>query len=190
MTERPNKEMKLTKPSQNGASQLISSVSRTIEGMTTVYTDADFDQLSWHDCHLWGLRFEIGDSDEDDWTSDFVLDLDFIVEWLVEGNQFRFRVAPARLVFHGVTDPRLTIDWGSSGFQNALHHVSIDAIHRERVAEQKVYLDRPYFSWRVALNWPAGGEIAFGAVGFTQTLLAEPALVSSQHLPRKARAAG
>jgi hypothetical protein len=116
------------------------------------------------------------------------LDLDFILEWLrPEPDKFAFRVAPATLVFHGVTDPRLNISWGNSGFQNALHLVSIDHIHREPVQDQKVHLDRPYFSWRVALNWPDGGEITFGAVGFTQSLLAEPVLLETQHLSRSKR---
>ncbi|MGH2362971.1 MAG: hypothetical protein ACRDGM_20780, partial [bacterium] len=83
--------------------------------------------------------------------------------------------------------PRIDIDWGRSGFQVALHGVSIDRIERERVHDQKVYLDRPYYSWRILLNWPRGGEIAFGAVGFTQTLLAEPALTNQQHLSRQER---
>jgi hypothetical protein len=155
--------------------------------MTTIQTEADFDRLSWHDCHLWALRFDVGDPDEGDWTNDLVLDLDFIVEWLCPSpDKFQFRIAPAALVFQGVTDPHITIDWGRSGFQNSLHPVSIGEISRERVQDQKVYLDRPYYSWRIALNWP-DGEIAFGAVGFTQTLLAEPLLVDQQHLSRAER---
>ena len=34
---------------------------------------------------------------------------------------FRFRVAPADLVFHGVTDLKIAIDWGDSGDRTALH---------------------------------------------------------------------
>ena len=151
--------------------------------MDATHTEADFDRLSWHDCHIWGFDLRAGDADEEDWTSDLVLDLDFIVEWLcgVEGGA-RFRVAPATLAFHGVTDLRIRIDWGDSGFQTALHILSIDEIEREAVREQKVHLDRPYFSWRIRLNWPRAGEIAFGAVGFTQTLRAQPVLIDKQHL--------
>lgn len=154
----------------------------------TKYTETDFEQLSWHDCHIWGLELRAGDPDEGDWTSDLALDIDFIVEWLcgVEGTA-QFRVAPASLVFHGVTDLRITIDWGDSGFRVALHEVSIDRIEREPVREQQVYLDRPYYSWRVKLNWPQSGEIAFGAVGLTQTLRAEPVLTDKQRLSRRER---
>lgn len=156
--------------------------------MATTHTEADFKDLSWHDCHIWGLHFDVGDPAEDDWTSDLAVDLDFIIEWLPDEDRGAvFRVAPAKLVFHGVADPCVAINWGSSGFQNALHPASIDVIHRERIQDAKVYPDRPYFSWRIILNWPDGGEIAFGAVGFTQTLLAEPVLVAKQHLSPEVR---
>ena len=47
-----------------------------------IYTEADFDCLSWHDCHIWGIELRAGDPDDGDWTSDLVLDIDFIVEWI------------------------------------------------------------------------------------------------------------
>jgi len=146
---------------------------------SVTHTEADFERLSWHDCHLWGIELRAGDPDEGDWTSDLALDIDFIAECVRGGG---YRVAPATLVFHGVTDPKINIDWGRSGFQVALHEASIDTIERERIQDQKVHLDRPYWSWRIRLNWPAGGEIAFGAVGFTQALRAEPVLCERAHL--------
>jgi len=76
----------------------------------------------------------------------------FIVEWIYgTAGGCQFRVAPAELVFHDVTDPVVSIRWS------------------------------------IELNWPAGGEIAFGARGFTQTLLAEPILTERQHLTRAER---
>lgn len=156
--------------------------------MVTTYTEADFDRLSWHDCHIWAFELRTGDPDEGDWRSELVLDIDFIVDWLcgAEGGG-QFRVAPATLVFRGVTDLSINIDWGDSAFQVSLHEVSIDRIERELVRDQKVYLDRPYYSWRIRLNWPESGEIAFGAVGFTQTLLAEAVLTDRQRLTLRER---
>jgi hypothetical protein len=153
------------------------------------YTEADFDRLSWHDCHIWALELRAGDPDQDDWTSDLALDIDFIVEWLcgTDGSAV-FRVAPATLVFHGATDPRIDIDWGQrEGYQVALHPASIDQIEREPIANQKVFLDRPYYKWSIRLNWPQAGRIVLGAVGFTQTLRAQPVVTSQQHLPRATR---
>lgn len=156
--------------------------------MATAWTERDLDRLSWHDCHIWRIDLVAGDPDAGDWTSDLALGLDFIVEWLCGvGEKPQFRVAPAMLVFHGVTDPRIAIDWGDTGCQAEIHLVSIDRVKRERLREQKVFLDRAYYRWRIALNWRAGGEIAFGAVGFTQTLLAEPVLCERQHLTRRER---
>ena len=151
-------------------------------------TEADFDRLSWHDCHIWAVELRAGDPDEGDWTSDLALDVDYILEWLCGlDNRGQFRVAPATLVFHGVTDLRITIDWGRSGFQYSLHELSIDGIERELVRDQKVYLDRPYYSWTIRLNWPSAGQIAFGAVGFTQTLRAEPVLIEKQSFSLRER---
>ena len=82
-----------------------------------------------------------------------------------------------------MTDLRVGIDWGSSGFQVSPNVPSIAAIERDRVADQKVFLDRPYYRWRISLNAPQGGLIEFGAVGFTQTLREEPTLCREQHLP-------
>ncbi len=156
--------------------------------MIKIYTESDFDELSWHDCRIWGFELRAGDPDGGDWTSDLALDIDFIVEWLCRvGGEAQFRVAPAVLIFHGVTDLSINIDWGDSGFRSALHEVSIDRIERERVREQKVYLDRPYYSWRILLNWPKSGEITFGAFGFTQTLRTEAVLTDQQSLSRRER---
>jgi hypothetical protein len=156
--------------------------------MPKTYTEADFEALSWHDCHISGFEIRVGDVEAGDWTSDLALELDFIVEWLcaVDGGG-QFRVAPATLVFHGVTDLRLHIDDGLSGFQASLHELSIDGIERALIRDQKVFLDRPYHAWTIRLNWPHGGEIAFGAVGFTQTLRAEPVLTEQQRLSRQER---
>jgi hypothetical protein len=156
--------------------------------MSGPWTGADFEKLSWHDCHLWGIEHQTGDPDEDDWTGDIVFHIDYIVEWLGGVDQpYRFRVAPARLTFHGVTDLKLTIDWGRSGFQVVPTQVIITGIKREAVADQKVYLDRPYYHWVVELDTLTKGSIDFGAVGFTQTLLAEPVVSQRQRLTLRER---
>jgi hypothetical protein len=146
-------------------------------------SEVDFDHLSWHDNALYGVRFDVGDSDRADWHSDLVLDIDHIVEWICGvAGRAQFRVAPATLTFHHATDLRIAIDWGDSGGRTALHELSINSITRERIQDQKICLDRPYYRWRIELNWPQGGEITFGASGFTQVLRAEPVLLDEQKL--------
>jgi hypothetical protein len=139
--------------------------------------------LSWHDNALYGVRFDLGDCARGDWHADLVLDIDHILEWLCGvDRQFRFRVAPATLTFHHVTDLQIAIDCGDSGGRIALHALSIDAITRERIRHQKICLDRPYYRWRIALNAPGGAALTFGASGYTQVLRAQPVLLDQQQL--------
>jgi hypothetical protein len=149
----------------------------------TFATEADFDRLTLHDDTIHGLGLATGDPDRGLWQADLVLDIDHIVEWVCGADKRpRFRVAPATLAFHDVTDLALAVDWGSSGHQVALHPMAIDRLKRERVSEQKICLDRPYYRWTIALNWPKGGSIAFGASGFALTLRAPPVLSDEQQL--------
>jgi hypothetical protein len=146
-------------------------------------TAAEFDEHAWHDCHIWGFDLRAGSADEGDWTSDLVLDIDYIVEWLcAPKGRAQFRVAPATLTFHGVTDLRIDITWTPPGSQVSLHPISIARIERAAIQNQRVFLDRPYYSFRIVCNWPDGGEIAFGATGFTLTLDSEAVLVDEQAL--------
>ena len=139
----------------------------------------------WHDNVIYGLAFDRGEPDENDWRSDLVLDIDFISEWLCPApGEFRFRVAPASLRFHDVTDFAIGVDQGDSGGRNALFEWSIDRVDRQR-------LDRTfdYWRWTIHLHAPPGGHIAFCASGFTQDQRAEAILVPEQRLPRSVRRA-
>ena len=77
------------------------------------HTEVDFDDLSWHDCSIWGIELRPGDPDVGDWTSDLSFDIDFIVEWVcaspVADGKVQFRVAPATLVFHGASDLTIAV---------------------------------------------------------------------------------
>jgi hypothetical protein len=158
-----------------------------------VYTDRDFDQLSWHDCCIRQLSFQFPDPDLQDWRSELALEIDFITEWICGADKrCRFRLAPAALVFHSVTDLKINMGWADSGFQVCLYELMIERIHRERISDQRIHLDRPYYRWLIPLNGPgeSPGSLQFGAVGFTQTLLAEPVLSDLQTLPHSQRRPG
>ena len=155
----------------------------------TETTHSDFCSTSWHDNFIYGISISIGDIHAGDWRSDLVFDIDHIVEWVAgTGDRPRFRVAPATLLFHHVTDLKLAIDWGSSGYQTALHEASIDQVARVQIFDQKICLDRPYYHWQITMNFPAGGEISFGASGYTQTLRSGPVLQDEQKLSPRIRA--
>lgn len=43
------------------------------------YTEAEFDQLSWHDSHVYGVHISMGDIEQGDWRSELVFDIDYIL---------------------------------------------------------------------------------------------------------------
>ncbi|HVX15104.1 MAG TPA: hypothetical protein VHC22_28185 [Pirellulales bacterium] len=140
------------------------------------FSDSDFDRLSWHDCHIWGISFRSGEPSEGDWTSELLLDIDFICEWCCTNPNGRFRVAPATLAFHDVGSLEIAVHWTDSSLAYPLSIAEIS-----RAAEGSTS------RWRVALNWPEGGEITFLAVGFNQTLRAEPVLIEEQRFTLRER---
>lgn len=149
----------------------------------------EFDGYAWHDCSIWGIEFRKGEAEEGDWTSEIVFSIDYIVQWLcgVKGDA-QFQVAPASLVFRGVTDPKISIDWGNTQHRHLMHGVYVDHIEREACLEPEGPVGRPHYKWKIVLNWPDDSEITFGASGFTQTLLSEPiVLTMRQHLTMKER---
>jgi hypothetical protein len=91
------------------------------------WTQDDLDSMSWHDNHVHGLCFFEGKQG----TGELELDLDYILEWITpaaDSVSFRYRIAPARLRFHDVTDLAIPIDYASTSA--AMESFSIDGIER------------------------------------------------------------
>src|SRR5687768_10709881 len=119
---------------------------------TTVFTEADFEKLSWHDNPVYSFSI---DNDVTLWKSDLIFDVDFIVEWLCTvGRTAQFKIAAATLTFHHVTDLKVNVDWGDSGMQVAIGEMVLDRIARQPVEKQLICLDRPYYRWTLPLNSP------------------------------------
>jgi hypothetical protein len=139
------------------------------------WTTPDFDGLSWHDCHVHGLRLTT--VQEENGTADLELDLDFIVEWLPRGDgTIQFLVAPATLTFHEMFGLRIEIDYVTP--TAGMTPFSLDGIEREEVTYETGHRS---FRWRLPINWPAG-QITFEGPAFTQVLRREPFLVDRQSL--------
>ena len=134
----------------------------------TSWTEADFDDMSWHDNHVHAFRIREGEHG----TGEVELDLDYILEWLspTEG-MFSCRVAPASLTFRGVYDLQIAIDYAvvSAG----LSPLCISQIARETAT------DGGSHRWEILLNWPAG-HFRFRAEGFGQRLRTTPVVTQSQ----------
>src|SRR4051812_29273511 len=111
-----------------------------------------------HSCRLRGISWAVGDPEDGDWTSELILDLDYLVEWVcVDSEPCRFKIAPAQVVFSGVTDLKSHLVWGSTGFQVSVADAVIWSVERSAIADQKVFLDRPYYAWRIQFHAPDGG---------------------------------
>jgi hypothetical protein len=143
--------------------------------MSDRWTISDFDDLSWHDCHVHGLR--LGSVKEEEGTADLEFDIDFIVEWLRRDDQIlQFRIAPATLIFYDVFGLRITLDYTTPAA--GIIPFSLEGIERERVTYPTGHFS---FRWHLPVNWPAG-QIVFESPGFTQFLRAKPLLVNRQYL--------
>jgi len=150
--------------------------------MPDAWSTGDFDQMSWHDCHVHGFR--IAELAEEHGTAELELDLDFIVEWRCrEDRTFEFRIAPATLVFHSVFGLRFELDYVEP--TAGMGPFSLDGIEREMISYSAEHTS---YRWRLPINWPTG-LITFESPGFTQRLRGEPLLVQRQSLLPKERGA-
>lgn len=135
-----------------------------------------FNAMSWHDNHVHGLAIEEGAHG----LGELRLDLDYIVEWLAcADGKFSFRIAPALLTFHGVSDLVVSLDYAASSA--ALTPFSIHEIRRTPLPHAR-------YAWEIELNWPKG-RIAFSADGFTQALRGSAVESERQHLSAAERRA-
>jgi hypothetical protein len=131
-----------------------------------VWTDADFEQMGWHDCAVHALAFETG--------SDYQLllvDLDYIVEWTAPtppATTYGFWICPATLVFDPAWD--LTGDINLQGLGLELW---LDALERSGPDQHDMY------------EWTLAGQrfrLAVHAPGFTQYLRRPPVHSPQQRL--------
>jgi hypothetical protein len=141
------------------------------------WTENDFDDLSWHDCHVhaWGLRgAEHG-------QGTLTLDIDFITAWEQPGDgSFVFQVAPATLRFFDVSDLKVSVDLG--GLETA--PFPILGIERELRTRHGEYRD---YRYSVRVGDVAGGQIGFSGHRFRQVLRAAPIRTRSQRLAPETR---
>jgi hypothetical protein len=137
----------------------------------TRWTDADFESLSWHDNHVYGLSIREGAYG----SGRLVLDLDYIAEWRCGvDKKCSFMLAPADLTFEEVTDLQVGIDFRGI----AMGPLSISEIRREATDETTKF---GRYRWRIVFDFPKS-EISFVASGFVQELRAAPVESPQQSL--------
>lgn len=134
----------------------------------TKWTEADFEELSWHDNHVYGLSIRDGAHG----AGRLVLDLDYVTEWRCGlDKRCTFMLAPAELTFEEVNDLQIGIDYRGI----SMGPLSIGEIRREVIAQVE---GSARFRWSITFNFPAS-EIVFVAAGFVQELRAPP--TESEH---------
>ena len=125
----------------------------------TIWTDADFDAMGWHDNAVHAVALEPAPSD----PGRLLLDIDYIVEWVppeASAATLSFWICPATLVFDHAWDLTTDIDLHGWSFQ-----LFLNAIERSGPDEHG------YFDWTLA-----GDHFTIGlnAPGFTQYLRHAP----------------
>ena len=148
----------------------------------------EYDPYRFHDNQIHGIAFRSADPDQGDWTSDLILDIDHVLEWVKDGDRIRFRVRPATLTFHGVTDLRLNLDGTVEGHSVGVALPWILEIERSRPEEPPRDPARPRYDWKIVLSSTPDGELSFGSWGYTLELRGEPVLQDEQGLTFAQRA--
>ncbi|MEW1912613.1 hypothetical protein AB0442_29960 [Kitasatospora sp. NPDC085895] len=127
----------------------------------SVRSDADFEEMGWHDATLHGLYLQ----QTDDVVPRLLLDLDYVVRWVHPvrpAKNFTFWVAPATLVFEQVWDLE-----GSLGLTNTHPELEIDDVYR--LAPDDGRSEWP--QWHVEGH---GFDLRFRAGGFRQYVRQTP----------------
>jgi hypothetical protein len=140
-----------------------------------MYSTKDFAVINWHDCKIHGLAF-------DEVEFKFYLDLDLIIEWiepLSNKDGYRFKIAPATLIFRNVwnlvfdIDTNLALDIDGVSMQNPHYPKNKDYI-----------TDENEYDWNMVLQQ---GEISFSSIGFELYIRKPPEIRQEQSLRLKER---
>lgn len=124
-----------------------------------IWTDADFEKMGWHDCHIYKIRL----------AKNLELDIDYILQWNkpeIDGLPFTFWVAPATLVFKNINNIQFEIN---TAFEKAIEIEDIELIKLENRLQ-----------WTIITQQ---GDIEFTADGFTQWIRQEPFFQFGQTIP-------
>jgi len=141
------------------------------------WEDANFEDMSWHNCYIHTLGMDELMPDQ----VDLVFDLDYVcrVTKTVD-RHLRFHMAPALLRFRDVH--RLSVRLSLSGGED----LRILSIERSPVHEPPLW-----YHWTIKIGFleEHGNRIEFDALGFVQKLNASPVEVNGWKLSRRQREA-
>ena len=139
----------------------------------SVWTQDDYSEMGWHDSNIYGFIIE---KSEEDYSSDLLLDIDYIFKWVKPvppGQTFTFWISPCTLVFKNCFD--LQIDLDANGY--SLDSLEIADLYLKTKTEQEnnVFV----YEWTIELQQ---GKINLKSLGFDQIVRQNPLLVQGQVL--------
>ncbi|MEV7525872.1 hypothetical protein [Streptomyces sp. NPDC091371] len=141
----------------------------------SVWSDADFEEMGWHDATVHGLSVQATGKI----LPHLVLDLDYIVRWVnpvPPETHFSFWVSPATLVFEDVWDLE-----GDLAFKGGwIPDLEIDSLHR--LVPDDGRQDQPL--WHIEGH---AFELKFRASGYRQYFRQAPTLISQQAMSHAER---
>ena len=135
------------------------------------WTEADFEQMSWHDNTIHAFSFN------KDYK--FLLDIDYIFEWVhpKPGKKyFKFWISPCTLIFENVYDLVLDMEVSEP------HHLKIDSISRVNPQRPK---NADFINRELEYDWlieTLNGEISFKSVGYYLYVRQKPILSSTDEI--------
>ena len=141
-----------------------------------IWTDADFEQMGWHDSWVYAFAF-LPESFE------FALDIDYIFRWVHPApgeTYFKFWVVPSTLVFSSVYDWNIGLEISYGG------GVEIEDVKR---SDPKEIQDGDYAAqkdWQYIIE-AQEGEISLRALGYKQYIRDNPTFGKRQAIGLEAR---
>ncbi|WP_300604846.1 hypothetical protein [Niabella sp.] len=136
------------------------------------WTDEDFDQMGWHDNHIYAISF--GGNFE------LLFDIDYIFKWVLTDKTYHFWIAPCTLVFENAYNLQLNISSWDMG-------VEIDGISRKNPRRPK---NADYIERQTEMDWLIDthqGSISFRSVGYRQYVRQFPRYCSTQVIDQRER---
>lgn len=138
------------------------SPNQPFELAKSLWTDADFDVMGWHDVHIHAIAFSPK-------TEELLMDIDYMFAWVdpePPEKHYSFWMSPCTLVFANAYDFKAKTDWGL-GME--ISHVS----RQETEASKKVSpLGYPkHWEWTFDCQ---EGALSFLASGYQQFTRAKP----------------
>lgn len=123
-----------------------------------IWSEADFDQMSWHDATIYAIQF----------GKDISFDIDYIFQWINQDKDdfFAFIVAPVTLVFLAPTNATFNLNTG------IWQEVEIEDIQRRTVTAETT-------EWVIETHQ---GDIIITAASFRQIVRRQPTLQIGQQL--------